>query len=95
MPKTKRTHTILGALWLCALATGHTNTAHAEPPAPPHDAARADDATTYTFDDDTVLGDTVGAMGEVLTVRKRPERESLIRPREHFIRELLQSVEAL
>ena len=54
---------------LCAITVAGPITAvRAEPP--PHDAAR-EDPTTYTFDDDTVLGDTVGAMGEVLTVRQR------------------------
>ena len=59
------------------------------------DAAADDAFTTYEFDDDKVVGDTAQPSGEVLTVRRRSARDSLIRAREHFIRELLKSVEAL
>ena len=72
---------------LCA-----SSSVRAEPPAP---EPAAYDVTTYTFDDTAVLGDTVGAMGEVLQVRQRPNRESLIRVRESYVRELFTSVEAL
>lgn len=53
------------------------------------------DATTYDFEDDLVQGDLVRPDGENLMVRRKGARESLIRIREHFISELLKSVENL
>ena len=66
-------------------------------PAAAQDAAPAGggDATTYDFEDDLVQGDLVRPDGENLMVRRRGARESLIRVREHFINELLKSVENL
>jgi hypothetical protein len=61
-------------------------------------SARAEepgDTVSYAFDDDKVLGDTVNPLGEIMTVRKRPARESLVRARQSFVPELLKSVEAL
>jgi hypothetical protein len=55
----------------------------------------AGDATSYDFEDDLVQGDLVRPDGENLMVRRRGARESLIRVREHFINELLKSVENL
>lgn len=51
--------------------------------------------TTYDFDDDLVSGDLVRPDGEVLNVRRRGRRSSLIRIREHFVPEMLKSVEDL
>ena len=53
------------------------------------------DATTYDFDDDLVTGDLVRPDGELLNVRRRGNRASLIQIREHFIPEMLKSVEDL
>jgi hypothetical protein len=53
------------------------------------------DATTYDFEDDLVSGDLVRPDGEMLSVRRRGRRSSLIRIREHFIPEMLKSVEDL
>jgi hypothetical protein len=53
------------------------------------------DATTYDFEDDLVQGDLVRPDGENLMARRRGARESLIKIREHFINELLKSVENL
>ena len=53
------------------------------------------EATTYDFDDDLVAGDLVRPDGELLNVRRRGRRSSLIRVREHFIPEMLKSVEDL
>jgi opacity protein-like surface antigen len=53
------------------------------------------EATTYDFDDDLVTGDLVRPDGELLNVRRRGQRNSLIRIREHFIPEMLKSVENL
>jgi hypothetical protein len=54
-----------------------------------------DAATTYDFEDDLVTGDLVRPDGELLNVRRRGRRASLIRVREHFIPEMLKSVENL
>jgi len=51
--------------------------------------------TTYDFEDDLVSGDLVRPDGELLNVRRRGSRSSLIRIREHFIPEMLKSVENL
>ena len=62
-------------------------------------SARAQDApppeTTYDFEDDLVSGDLVRPDGEQLIVRRRGRRSSLIQIREHFIPEMLKSVEDL
>lgn len=52
-------------------------------------------ATSYNFEDDLVQGDLVRPDGENLMVRRRGARESLIKIREHFVPELLKSVENL
>lgn len=52
-------------------------------------------ATTYDFEDDLVQGDLVRPDGENLMVRRKGARESLIKIREHFVPELLKSVENL
>jgi len=51
--------------------------------------------TTYDFEDDLVTGDLVRPDGEQLIVRRRGRRASLIQIREHFIPEMLKSVEDL
>jgi len=51
--------------------------------------------TSYDFEDDLVQGDLVRPDGENLMVRRRGARDSLIRIREHFIPEMLKSVENL
>jgi hypothetical protein len=58
-------------------------------------AAQEDNTTNYDFEDDLVQGDLVRPDGENLMVRRRGARESLIRIREHFVPELLKSVENL
>ena len=58
------------------------------------DAAAAGE-TTYNFEDDVVQGDLVRPDGEMLNVRRRGRRASLIRIREHFVPEMLKSVEDL
>jgi hypothetical protein len=52
-------------------------------------------STSYDFEDDLVQGDLVRPDGENLMVRRKGARESLIKVREHFIPELLKSVENL
>lgn len=57
--------------------------------------AADENTTTYNFDDDLVTGDLVRPDGENLIVRKAGKRASLIRIREHFVPEMLKSVEDL
>ena len=61
----------------------------------PSASAQDGEVTTYDFDDDLVQGDLVRPDGEMLNVRRRGRRASLIRVREHFIPEMLKSVENL
>ena len=51
--------------------------------------------TEYSFDDDVVTGDLVRPDGEMTVVRKRGKERSLIHVRQHFIPEMLKSVEDL
>lgn len=62
------------------------DTAHADPPA-------HSDISNYEFDDEIVRGDTSAPTLEVLHVRTRKARASLVRIREHFLVELYKSVE--
>ena len=80
-------------LALPALLLVLSSAARADEPAARHDAGA--DTVAYSFEDDKVLGDTVRPLGEIMAVRKRPQRESLVRARRSFVPELLQSVEAL
>jgi hypothetical protein len=65
------------------------------PLASAQDQTGAEATTTYDFEDDLVTGDLVRPDGELLNVRRRGRRASLIRVREHFIPEMLKSVENL
>lgn len=51
--------------------------------------------TAYSFEDELVTGDQVNPNGEILHVRKRGQRESLIRARTHWVPELLKTAEDL
>jgi hypothetical protein len=53
------------------------------------------ETTEYSFDDDVVTGDLVRPDGEMTVVRKKGKERSLIRVRQHFIPEMLKSVENL
>lgn len=77
------------ALALCAVVLG---TALITP------SARADEpeaSTRYDFEDELVRGDLVRPDGEILEVRRRHGRRTLIRVRESFVAELYKSVERL
>ncbi len=70
--------------------------ASADPPS----AASAASATKkssrdyeYTFPDDALLTDTMGAAGAKITILKRAQRSLLLRPRVQFVQEMLKSVE--
>ena len=51
------------------------------------------DTTEYSFDDDVVEGDLVRPDGEMTVVRKQGKQRSLIKVRQHFVPEMLKSVE--
>ena len=70
----------LAIVSLCAVGT-----AHAEPPA----------AVEYGFEDELVPGDLMRPHGEVVQVRQRNMRTSLIEIRASYLPELLKSVEDL
>ena len=57
--------------------------------------AAAQDETEYDFEDDLVSGDLVRPDGELLNVRRRGRRGSLIRTRQNFVPEMLKSGEDL
>jgi hypothetical protein len=80
----------LCSLWLTAAA----GTALAQDKGAPAGGKEAG-ATAYDFEDDLVTGDLVRPDGELLSVRRRGNRASLIQIREHFIPEMLKSVEDL
>lgn len=86
---------LLALLVSAGLVLTSTAIAQEEGAAPPAGGGGAGDATTYDFEDDLVQGDLVRPDGENLMVRRKGARESLIRVREHFISELLKSVENL
>jgi len=80
---------------VCALGQGVLSQTAAAQEAQPPAGGGGGAATTYDFDDDLVQGDLVRPDGENLMVRRRGARESLIKIREHFVPELLKSVENL
>ena len=75
-------------IFTCALLVGMAVPAAAQ-------EAPGGGETSYDFEDDLVQGDLVRPDGENLLVRRRGARDSLIRIREHFIPEMLKSVENL
>ena len=84
----------MSRLWKVAIVVGSFSAFTA--PVVAQDAQRGGgEATSYDFEDDLVQGDLVRPDGENLMVRRRGARESLIRVREHFVNELLKSVENL
>jgi len=83
------------AFALCAAALSATTSVSAQDAPAAGGAAPAGGATSYDFEDDLVTGDLVRPDGELLSVRRRGNRASLIQIREHFIPEMLKSVEDL
>jgi hypothetical protein len=53
------------------------------------------DEYSYHFDDDFMVGDTLGTTPLVILERKPAPRAMLIRPRASFVGELLTSVETM
>jgi hypothetical protein len=56
---------------------------------------KKDQGYSYEFKDDALLGADLQGQTGVITVRQGGVRDRLIRPRVHFVAELLKSVEAL
>ena len=79
---------VIGAALLLIALSLDASRAAAQEPAP--------ETTEFNFEDgDLVTGDLVRPNGELLNVRRRGRRSTLIRIREHFIPEMLKSVENL
>ena len=71
---------LTGLVFLLATASAFAQVTYAE-------------KTEYSFEDDVVTGDLVRPDGELTVVRKKGKQRSLIRVRQHFIPEMLKSVE--
>ena len=74
-----------------ATITGLPSVVLADPPPDTPDA----EVTNYRFEDDLVRGGVPAPTAEHLYVRRRSDRESLIRVRTQFVHELLKSAEQL
>jgi hypothetical protein len=66
--------------------TAMTEGVHAEP-------TKKDDSYGYVFDDDALRAEGKSANTAQITVRRPASRERLVRPRVHFVTEMLKSVE--
>jgi hypothetical protein len=82
MMKTK----ILAGLMALVGVSAVAPIAHADP-------TKKDDSYGYTFEDDALKAEGANANALQLTVRKTGLRERLLRPRVHFVTEMLKSVE--
>lgn len=58
-------------------------------------AQTKDENYSYHFDDDLMVGDTLGSPPPILVMRRTLPRIMLIRPRASFVGEMLKSVEVL
>ena len=56
---------------------------------------KTDEGYGYEFRDDRLLGDSAAAQAPLIRLRRRGLRRTLIRPRVHFVPELLKSVEKI
>jgi len=54
-----------------------------------------DGESIYAFEDDDLLASGLGPMGSKIVVRPRAARQQLLRPRTHFVPEMLKSVEQI
>jgi hypothetical protein len=54
---------------------------------------KKDDSYGYEFKDDILQSDTMGAASAQIRVLKLGRRDRLLRPRVHFVSEMLKSVE--
>jgi hypothetical protein len=79
------------------LAAGLALTSFAAPAAaePRPKDGKAEQGYAYTFDDDPLSAPGMGALSGIIKVRPAASRNTLTKPRLHFIPEMLKSVEAL
>jgi hypothetical protein len=82
MMKTKILAGLLSILGVSAAAP----VAHADP-------SKKDDSYGYVFDDDALKAEGKSANTAQITVLKPARRDRLLRPRVHFVTEMLKSVE--
>lgn len=80
------TKKILAGLLIGAGLFAVAPSAHADP-------NKKDDQYGYTFGDDLLKADAMGATGAQIKVLPKPKRDKLLRPRVHFVAEMLKSVE--
>jgi hypothetical protein len=78
---------ILAGLTLGAALSTLATSALADPP------TKKQGNYEYRFDDDKMLGQSMGATGQQITVLKLGARDRLLKPRVQFIAEMLKSVE--
>ena len=86
-----RTRVCLAAVGAAAAVLTITAAASAEVKSRRHAAGES----IYTFEDDDLLAAGLGSMGAVIKVRKGAARVQLLRPRVHFVPEMLKSVEQI
>ena len=95
---TNRAHT-LASLSVCVSLALPASQSLAEPPSQSRGTAQDKDkdihnVVEYEFTDDQVLGDLTSPLGEVLTVRGKRGKHSLVRARGSFIDKLVRAVES-
>ncbi len=83
---------ILAGLALGAALSTLATSALADPPKAA-DPPKKENGYEYRFDDDKMLGQTMGATGAQIHVLKLGRRDRLLRPRVQFVTEMLKSVE--
>lgn len=59
------------------------------------DPNKKDDNYGYIFSDDPLKADTMGSMGAQIKIVPLGRRDRLLRPRVHFVTEMLKSVETM
>jgi hypothetical protein len=77
------------------LASSAAFSQDAAAPAPAPTGGTASQVTEYDFEDDLVTGDLVRPDGELVGARRKAKTSLLIKVRQHFIPEILKSVENL
>lgn len=78
-----------------ASSAAFSQDAAAPAPAPAGGTGGASQVTEYDFEDDLVTGDLVRPDGELVGARRKAKTSLLIKVRQHFIPEILKSVENL
>jgi hypothetical protein len=87
-----RSRTVLGCVLIGISLVIPANQIAAEPSPSDEDTHKV---VEHAFDDDQVFGDLVAPLGEVLTVRGKHKKETLVRARRSFIDQLVRAVEDL